>query len=200
MMTIKNKIIALAAVSVLAASAGAAAALAPREAVSTNPRVVERIRKELVTLPYYGVFDYLAFKFNGDTVTLYGYVTRPTTRDDAARRVARIEGIERVINKIQVLPLSSLDDSIRIRTYRTVFGTSGLYRYALGANPSIHIIVNHGHMTLEGVVANEMDKQLAYMAASSVPDVFSVSNNLRVEGKAAELSYRPTLRQRSARR
>ena len=85
------------------------------------------------------------------------------------------------MNNIEVLPLSPFDDSIRMRTYRTLFRSGGLYRYARGANPSIHIIVNRGHVTLEGVVANKMDRQLAYMAASSVPEVFSVTNNLRTE-------------------
>jgi hypothetical protein len=103
------------------------------------------------------------------------------TRTDAERRVARISGVERVINNIEVLPLSSFDDSIRVRTYRTLFRTGGLYRYALGANPSLHIIVKGGHLTLEGVVANEGDSRLAYITARSVPGVFSVTNNLRVE-------------------
>ncbi|HMG36737.1 MAG TPA: BON domain-containing protein [Blastocatellia bacterium] len=146
-----------------------------------NSRLAERVRKQLVTLPYYGVFDNLAFKVQGDTVVLYGQVVRPSTRSDAEHRVARIEGVDRVINQIQVLPLSPMDASIRRRVYRAVFRQDGLYRYALGANPSIHIIVNRGHVTLEGVVANKMDSQLAYMAANGVSGVFSVTNNLRVE-------------------
>jgi len=141
---------------------------------------VDKIRKELVTLPYFGVFDNLEYKVEGDTVTLYGQVVRPSTRQDAERRVARIEGIDRVINNIEVLPLSPFDDSIRARAYRTIFRTGGLYRYAMGANPSIHVIVKNGNLTLEGVVSNRMDSQLAYMAARSVPGVFSVTNNLRV--------------------
>src|SRR5262249_21510224 len=140
----------------------------------------EHIRKELAKLPYYGVFDNLAFEVKGSTVILSGQVIRPTTRKDAERRVVRIEGGERVINRIQVLPPSSFDDSIRRQTYRAVFGTAGLYRYAQGANPSVHIIVNRGHVTLEGIVSNRMDRQLAYMAANRVPGVFSVTNNLRV--------------------
>jgi hyperosmotically inducible protein len=86
-----------------------------------------------------------------------------------------------VINNIQVLPVSSFDDSIRARAYRAVFRSGSLYRYAMGANPSIHIIVNRGHITLEGVVSNKMDSQLAYMAARGVPGAFSVTNNLRIE-------------------
>jgi hyperosmotically inducible protein len=147
-----------------------------------RPRSLQQqIRHELVTLPYYGVFDNLAFKVDGGTVTLYGQVVRPTTKSDAEYRVARLNGVNRVINNIEVLPLSSFDDSIRQRTYRAVFRSGGLYRYAQGANPSIHIVVDRGHVTLEGVVANKMDSQLAYMAASGVPGVFSVTNHLRVE-------------------
>jgi len=168
-------VLALAAISPIAALAG-----------QDNSRLNERIRKELVTLPYYNVFDNLAFSVNGDTVTLYGQVTRPSTRKDAERRVARIEGIDHVINHIEVLPVSTFDDGLRRRVYNQVFRTSSLYRYAMGANPSMHIIVRNGHVTLEGVVANQMDSQLAYMAANQVPGVFSVTNNLRVERRSPQ--------------
>jgi hyperosmotically inducible periplasmic protein len=145
---------------------------------------MEKVRKELVTLPYFGVFDNLGYQVEGGTVTLYGQVVKPITRQDAERRVARIEGIDRVVNNIEVLPLSGFDDSIRARAYRTIFRTGSLYRYAMGANPSIHIIVKNGHLTLEGVASNQMDSQLANMAAGSVSGVFSVTNNLRVGSKS----------------
>jgi len=103
----------------------------------------------------------------------------------AEHRVARLAGISRVVNKIDVLPLSSFDDSLRWRTYRAVFSTGGLWRYAMGANPSIHIIVDGGHVTRKREVANQADAQLAYMAARSVPGSFSVTNNLRVEQNKA---------------
>jgi hyperosmotically inducible periplasmic protein len=172
-------VIATAALAAASAFAGVPTAGAASGGQSTS--TYKEIRKKLVTLPYYGVFDNLAFKVNGNTVTLYGQVVRPSTRQDAARRVAKIEGIDRVINNIEVLPLSSFDDSIRARTYRAVFNAGGLYRYAQGANPSVHIVVNRGRVTLEGVVATKMDSQLAYMAANGVSGVFSVKNNLRVE-------------------
>lgn len=178
MNTIKNRLIALVAILAIAASAASAA---PSESATSYEQTAKKIRKELVTLPYYGVFDNLAYRIEGDTVTLYGQVVRPSTRKDAERRVAKIAGVRRVVNNIEVLSLSSFDDSIRTRTYRSVFGTGSLYRYAMGANPSIHIVVNRGRVTLEGVVSNAMDKQLAYMAASGVPGVFSVTNNLRAE-------------------
>jgi hyperosmotically inducible protein len=177
---VKNIVIALFAAVVLAASA-AIAAPASSDQASYDARLAKQVRKELVTLPYYGVFDNLAYEIQGETVVLHGQVTRPSTRKDAERRVSKIEGVERVINNIQVLPVSSFDDSIRVRTYRAVFRTGSLYRYAMGANPSIHIVVNRGHVTLEGVVSSKMDSQLAYMAANGVPGVFSVKNNLRVE-------------------
>jgi len=142
----------------------------------------KQVRKRLVTLPYYGVFDNLAYSIDGSRVTLHGQVVRPSTRSDAERSVARIAGVTQVVNNIQVLPLSGFDDSVRINTYRAIQRSGGLYRYFMGSNPSLHIIVNRGHVTLEGVVSSRMDAQLAYMAARSVPGAFSVTNNLEIEG------------------
>ena len=175
MMRMKSKLMLVLALVVLAASVAVAGVAPPAQ-----QRTMDKVHKELVTLPYYGVFDNLAYKVEGDTVTLYGQVRNPTTRHDAERRVARIEGVNHVINQIEVLPVSGFDDSTRARVYRAVFRTGGLYRYAMGANPSIHIIVKNGRVSLEGVVSNQMDSQLAYMAARGVPGVFSVTNNLRV--------------------
>ena len=150
---------------------------------ATNPQLEKRVRHELVTLPYYGVFDNLAYSVNGSTVTLYGEVVRPTTRSDAEHRVKKLTGVTRVVNNIKVLPLSSFDDRIRWATYRSIASTGGLYRYLQGANPSLHIVVANGHVALEGVVNGSGDRTLAYMAANRVPGVFSVKNNLRVEGE-----------------
>ena len=177
MKTIKQKLVAIVATLAIATSVAVAA---PTES-NNHQQVTKQVRHELVRLPYYGVFDNLSYQVEGNTVTLYGQVVRPSTRTDAERRVARIEGIARVINQIEVLPLSTFDDSIRVRAYRTLFGTGGLYRYAMGANPSIHLVVNRGHLTLEGVVANEGDKRLANIVANGVPGVFSVTNNLRTD-------------------
>jgi len=174
----KSRLLALAA---MLAMTGSLAVAAPSSKEADHKSIEEKVRKELVTLPFYGVFDNLAFKREGSTVTLYGQVVRPTTRSSAEKRVKQLEGVERVVNQIEVLPLSSFDDRIRLRTYHTVFGAGGLYRYALGANPSVHIIVNRGRVMLEGVVGNKSDAQLAYIAARGVPGVFEVTNNLRVE-------------------
>ena len=145
-------------------------------------RLAREVRHELVMLPYYGVFDNLAYKVDGSTVTLMGQVTRPTLKSDAENVVKDIEGVERVQNQIQVLPLSSMDDGVRIATYRAIYGYAGLDRYGLQAVPSIHIIVANGKVTLEGVVATEADKNMAGIRANGVSGVFSVTNNLQVEG------------------
>jgi hyperosmotically inducible periplasmic protein len=156
---------------------------------ATNPggrsqdRLTREVRHELVMLPYYGVFDNLAFRVDGNTVTLMGQVTRPTLKSDAEHVVKDIEGVERVNNEIQVLPLSPMDDRIRMAEYRAIFSQPGLDRYAMQAVPPIHIIVNNGKVTLEGVVANEADKNLAGIKANGVSGVFSVNNNLRVESR-----------------
>lgn len=146
-------------------------------------RIAKEVRHELVMLPYYGVFDNLAFKVEGSTVTLLGQVTRPTLKSDAEKAVKGIEGVEKVVNQIQVLPLSPNDDRIRLAAYRAIYGESALQRYQLQAVPPIHIIVENGHVTLEGVVATDADKNLAGIRANGVPGAFSVTNNLQVEKK-----------------
>ena len=155
----------------------------PAQQGESRQQLERQVRHELVMLPYYGVFDNLAFSVNGNTVTLYGQVVRPTTRSSAERSVKRLQGVARVVNNITVLPLSRMDDNIRNATYRSIARTGGLYRYLQGGNPSLHIVVDHGHVTLEGVVDGRGDRTLAYMAANQVPGVFSVTNNLRVNGE-----------------
>src|SRR2546427_9316863 len=142
------RLLVLMAVFVISAPASLADRRTPDSAVN-NLQLVKKIRKELVTLPYYGVFDNLAFQVNGSTVTLYGEVVRPTTKSDAERRVARLSGVTRVINRINVLPLSSFDDSIRLRTYRELVRTGGLSRYLQGPTPPSHNVVNCGPATVE---------------------------------------------------
>jgi len=144
----------------------------------------DAVRHQLVMLPYYSVFDDLQFSLENGVVTLAGDVTRPVLKSDAANVVKNISGVTNVVNNIKVLPLSSFDNRIRVATYRSVFGYAGLYRYAMGANPSIHIIVDNGHVTLKGVVSNQGDKNLAYIRANGVPGVFSVTNDLVVEGNS----------------
>jgi hyperosmotically inducible protein len=144
-------------------------------------RITREVRHELVMLPYYGVFDNLLYKVDGSTVTLMGQVTRPTLKSDAGNVVKGIEGVERVDNQIQVLPLSPMDDGLRRAEYRAIYGHPGLDRYAMQAVPPIHIILDNGKVTLEGVVGTQGDKDLAGVRANTVGGVFSVTNNLRVE-------------------
>jgi hyperosmotically inducible protein len=183
MKVIKSSLLTLAAIALL----GVVPAMGQRGRTLevTNPQLAKRVRHELVTLPYYGVFDNLAYNINGGTVTLYGQVVRPTTRSDAEGRVKRLPGVSRVVNNIKVLPLSGFDDDIRLATYRSLARTGGLGRYLQGANPSIHIVVDRGHVTLEGVVSNRGDITLANMAARRVSGTFSVTNNLRVEDQGS---------------
>jgi hyperosmotically inducible periplasmic protein len=177
---IKAKIIAL-AIALSVTSSGALAASNPKK---DDLGTINQVRKEILKLPYYGVFDSIGFKVEGETVTLFGSVVRPSTRKDAERRVAKLESVDRVINQIQVLPLSRFDDTIRVRAYRSIANTGGLYRYVWANAPAIHIIVRNGHVTLEGNVSNEGDKRLATFAVNSIPGVFSVTNNLRVERRS----------------
>jgi hyperosmotically inducible protein len=153
-------------------------------AQTTDPRLSRletEVRHELYMLPYFGVFDNLAFKVEpGGKVTLLGQVRNATLKSDAEARVKRIEGVDTVQNDIEVLPVSPNDDRIRIRVYRALFRTSSLERYAIQAVPPIHVIVKNGHVTLEGAVGTEMDKTVANIKARGVSGVFTVTNNLRV--------------------
>jgi len=144
-------------------------------------KTVKKIRKELVTLPFYGVFDNLEFKYEDGKVVLYGQVSRPTLKSDAKRVVERVTGVEEVENRIEVLPLSGFDNQIRSATYRAIYRQPGLDRLSFQAVPPIHIIVRNGNVTLEGVVANKTDATRAFIAANGVSGVFSVTNNLRIE-------------------
>jgi len=146
-------------------------------------RVTKEVRHELITLPFYSVFDNLAYRVDGGRVTLFGQVHTPELKSDAQRSVQKIEGVTGVDNEIEVLPTSINDDQLRHVLFRAIYGRGDLSRYAEGAVPPIHIIVKNGNVTLEGVVANQMDKQLAEMAAKQVSGVFGVTNNLRLDAK-----------------
>jgi len=143
-------------------------------------RIQKQVRHELNMLPYANVFDYMSFTVDGNgIVTLDGEVTNPVLKSDAANVVKRIEGVERVDNKIQVLPVSFFDNGLRLRLYRTIY-SGPLQRYSLGVNKPIRIIVENGHVKLVGVVDSEMDKNIAGLRANTVPGIFSVDNQLKV--------------------
>jgi hyperosmotically inducible protein len=176
METLKNKTIALAALAILIATPTLVLA-------SNNPvqkPLEERVRHELAMLPYLSVFDDLSFRLENGTVTLFGEVTRPVLKSDAAGVVKHVEGVTRVDNQIEVLPLSPMDNQIRMREYRAIFGYGPLQRYRMGAIPSIHIVVKNGNVTLKGFVSSDMDKQLAYVRANGVSGVFAVDNQIQV--------------------
>jgi hyperosmotically inducible protein len=142
--------------------------------------LTREICHQLLLLPYYSVFDNLQFKIDGDKVTLLGQVARPSLKSDAEHAVKSLEGVTKVDNQIEVLPTSPMDDQLRRAVYHAIYGENALWRYGMSALPSIHIIVNNGNVTLEGVVDNDTDKNLANLRASQVPNVFSVKNNLTV--------------------
>lgn len=146
----------------------------------SQERISREVRHELLMLPYFGVFDYIAYKVDGSTVTLLGQVVRPTLKSDAENVVKRIEGVEKVDNQIEVLPPSSMDDGVRLRLFHAIYGDPALEKYALGVQKPIRIIVKSGHVTLEGVVDSEGDKTIAGIRANGVSGVFSVTNNLQV--------------------
>ena len=166
--------------SILAITPASARALAGQE-TKANQNLVREVRHQLLLLPYYTVFDNLAFKVDGDRVTLEGQVTRPTLKSDAEAAVKSIEGISGVTNNIEVLPPSPMDDQLRRALYRAIYGDPQLSKYGWSSMPSIHIIVKSGHVSLEGVVDNDTDKNLAGLRANSVPNVFEVKNNLVVK-------------------
>jgi len=143
-------------------------------------RITKEVRHELLMLPYFTVFDNIAYKVDGDTVMLLGQVTRPSLKSDAENSVKHIEGVEKVDNQIEVLPPSPMDDGLRRRLYREIYGYPALEKYALGVQKPIRIIVKSGRVTLEGVVDNDADKNLAGLRANGVPSIFSVTNNLQV--------------------
>ena len=143
--------------------------------------LAREVRHQLVTIPYLSVFDNLEYSVNGTVVTLTGQVRNDAVKRDAANGVKSIEGVTQVVNDIEVLPASTMDDQTRRAEFRAIYGDPALQRYAQGVLLPIRIVVKQGHVTLEGVVANQADKNLAYLRANGVPGVFSVTNNLRVE-------------------
>lgn len=146
----------------------------------SEDRITKEVRHELLMLPYFGVFDYIAYRVDGYTVTLLGQVVRPTLKSDAENSVKRIEGVEKVDNQIEVLPPSPIDDRLRISLFRAIYQYPALQKYELGVQKPIRIIVKNGRATLEGVVDSDADKNLAGLRANTVSGVFSVTNNLQV--------------------
>lgn len=183
----KNRLALSLGILVLLSVGGVHLAAQSRDLERGQPRDLDRkseeIRKSLIKLPYYGIFDYLAFKYDEQSgkVVLIGQVVRPSLKKDAERVVEKIEWVKGIDNKIEVLPLSPMDDRIRVALSRAIYGQSALQKYGVGSNPSIHIIVDRGNVRLEGVVNNQGDKQIAEAQARTVGGTFAVKNNLEVE-------------------
>jgi len=158
---------------------------APGQAATGSQRMHERIthevRHELVMLPQLTIFDNLQFKVDGSKVTVMGQVVNGSIKDSAEKVIKSVEGVETVVNQIEILPASQNDDRIRERVARAIFNDNRLFRYSMGSVPPIHIIVRNGHVTLEGVVNSQTDKDTAFLRANGVPGVFSVKNNLQVQ-------------------
>ncbi len=165
---------------ILTLSSAVFAQQASQASARATERITREVRHELLMLPYLNVFDYLAYKVDGYNVTLMGQVTRPTLKSDAENVVKKIEGVEHVDNQIEVLPVSPNDERLRLRLYRAIYGYPTLQKYALGVQKPIRILVKNGHVTLEGVVNNDGDKNIANIRANSVSGSFSVTNNLQV--------------------
>jgi hyperosmotically inducible protein len=154
---------------------------APTDAAQYQVWLTQQVHHKLAMIPWYSVFDNLEYRVDGNKVILAGQVTRPVIKSDAESSVKGIEGVKEVVNQIEVLPPSPMDDRLRRQEYRSIYSFGQLQRYSLGVNPGIHIIVKSGQVTLEGVVDTQPDKDAANIRAREVAGVFSVTNNLRVE-------------------
>jgi len=177
----KDRLILLVLASLLTVNPQGAAQDTQREpSARAQERITREVRHELLMLPYFGVFDYIAYKVDGYNVTLLGQVVRPTLKSDAENVVKHIEGVEKVDNQIEILPPSPTDDRLRLRLFRAIYDYPALERYELGVQKPIRIIVKNGHVNLEGVVDSESDKNLVGLRANTVSGIFSVTNNLQV--------------------
>lgn len=171
----------------LAAAKSAQGPVPPERGTQNYEKWLTReVGHELIQTPWLSVFDNLQYSVKGSEVTLSGQVAQPVTKDDAAKAVKGIEGVTKVNNNIEVLPLSPMDDQTRRAEYRAIYGEPALQRYAMGVLPSIHIMVKNGHVTLVGTVDSQMDKDIALIRAKSVPNVFSVEDQLQVRPSGSQ--------------
>lgn len=176
-----KKLFLLSALTICFVMISANSAAAQMNMYGANSKIEREIRHEILSLPYYGVFDAIGYRVNGDTVTLNGYVVRPITKSDVENSIKDINGVGKVVNNIEVLPLSPNDDGIRRRTLQTLTSRGGsLFYYFTGTNPSIRIIVKNGKVILEGYVDNKADSDLANLLAKGVSGTFGVTNNLQI--------------------
>ena len=149
----------------------------------TTASLTREIRHQILVLPFYSVFDFIAFNLEGNRVTLTGYVLRHTLKDHAEAAVRSVEGVDTVVNRIEILPASASDDELRRAVYRALYEDSNLAHYAVQNVPPLHIIVKNGSVSLEGAAESLTEKNLAASRASGAPNVQSVKNNLVVRAK-----------------
>jgi len=150
-------------------------------------RLFNAVQKQVLRYPQFSIFDSVHIRIDGSKVELTGKVTMPYKRSDIEKRVAKTDGVSQVVNRITVLPVSQFDDSLRIRIARAIYGNSNFWGYGSMVNPPIHIVVERGHVTLEGVVNNNVDRMIARSIASSFT-AFSLTNDLQTTAEAkAEL-------------
>ena len=155
----------------------------PQPPARFTQRVQKQVMHEILMLPQYNEFDAIGFKVEGYDVTLFGHVFHATLKSDAEHAIKKIEGVEKIHNQIEILPPSPMDDRLRVQLFRAIYGYGPLQRYGVGSNRPIHIIVDRGHVTLEGVVDSTGDRNIASIRANGVSGVFSVTNNLEVPSK-----------------
>jgi hyperosmotically inducible periplasmic protein len=171
--------------TVIALLAAAASAQAARDTPKEQKGLSREVYHQLALLPHLTVFDNLQYQVNGNNVTLAGETSQPINKSDAESAVKSIEGVGNVTNNIKVLPLSPMDNQTRIAEFHAIYSFPSLEKYAQFATQTIHIIVDNGHVTLEGLVDSQADKDAAGLRANSVPNVFSVTNNLQVGDRPA---------------
>jgi len=177
----KNKLLSNLALAAIL-SAGLAAAKAPVGTSYTDPELASKVGHEIRMYPRYSVWDNINFRVLHGNVDLMGQVSQPYKKSDLQRIVDGIPGVKSVTNDLQVLPLSDMDDRLRVQVARAIYRDSVLSRYGMQPVPPIHIIVDNGHVTLEGVVSTEMEKNIAGIRANGAGLSFGpVVNNLRVE-------------------
>jgi hyperosmotically inducible protein len=176
-----RKQVGLFAAALLLCAQGALAQPAERK----DLQVFNDVAKAVNRYEWFTIFDDISAEVKNGVVTLDGKVTMPYKKTDIEKRVAKVDGVNQVVNKVEVLPVSSWDDQLRYRIARAIYGNSNFWNYAASANPPIHIIVERGRVTLTGVVQSEVEKMLARSLVTQ-DGVFSVTNKLQTAAEARE--------------
>lgn len=148
-------------------------------------QVFNDVAKTVNHYSYFTIFDDISADVKDGVVTLQGKVTMPYKKNDIEKRVAKVDGVTKVVDKVGVLPVSTWDDQLRYRIARAIYGNSNFWNYAASANPPIHIVVEHGRVTLTGVVQSDVERMLARSLVTQ-NGVFSVTNKLQTVAEARD--------------